>query len=74
LKTEKETWLRATPLMARQNLRGFVGPPVAGYLTWQGQMLENNGIVPMFCIELSRSLAGTKRFAAGEGNRRGETL
>lgn len=28
--------------------------PVAAYLTWQGRMLENDGIVPQFCIELSR--------------------
>jgi carboxyl-terminal processing protease len=28
--------------------------PVAAYLTWQGRMLENNGIVPKFSIELSR--------------------
>ena len=47
--------------MARQNLRGFVGPPVAGYLTWQGQMLENNGIVPKFCIELSREALREER-------------
>jgi C-terminal processing protease CtpA/Prc len=25
-----------------------------GYLTWQGRMLENNGIVPKFSIDLSR--------------------
>jgi hypothetical protein len=24
--------------------------PVAAYLTWQGQMLENNGIVPKFML------------------------
>jgi C-terminal processing protease CtpA/Prc len=28
--------------------------PVAGYLTWQGRMLENNGIVPKIPVELSR--------------------
>src|SRR5713226_3521745 len=32
----------------------ILGLPVAGYLTWQGRMLENNGIVPKFSIELSR--------------------
>jgi C-terminal processing protease CtpA/Prc len=32
----------------------ILGLPVAAYLTWQGRMLENNGIVPKFCIELSR--------------------
>jgi len=32
----------------------ILGLPVAAYLTWQGQMLENNGIVRKFCIELSR--------------------
>jgi hypothetical protein len=33
----------------------FRGLPVAAYLTWgQGRMLENNGIVPKFPIELSR--------------------
>jgi C-terminal processing protease CtpA/Prc len=31
-----------------------LGLPVAAYLTWQGRMLENNGIVPKFSIELSR--------------------
>ena len=35
--------------------RGYIlGLPVAAYLTWQGRMLENNGIVPKFSIELSR--------------------
>jgi carboxyl-terminal processing protease len=35
--------------------RGYIlGLPVAAYLTWQGRMLENNGIVPKFFIELSR--------------------
>ena len=28
--------------------------PVAGYLTWQGRMLEGNGVVPRFSVELSR--------------------
>jgi len=33
---------------------GFIlGLPVAAYLTWQGRMLENNGIVPKFTVELS---------------------
>jgi carboxyl-terminal processing protease len=32
----------------------ILGLPVAAYLTWQGRMLENNGIVPKFSIELSR--------------------
>ena len=32
----------------------FLGLPVAAYLTWDGRMLENNGIVPKFSIELSR--------------------
>ncbi|PYY12810.1 MAG: hypothetical protein DMG69_00010 [Acidobacteria bacterium] len=32
----------------------ILGLPVAGYLTWRGRMLENNGVVPRFCIELSR--------------------
>jgi len=32
----------------------ILGLPVAAYLTWQGRMLENNGIVPNFSIELSR--------------------
>jgi hypothetical protein len=27
---------------------------VAGYLTWQGWMTENNGVVPKFAIDLSR--------------------
>ena len=34
---------------------GYVlGLPVAAYLTWQGRMLENNGIVPKFQADLSR--------------------
>jgi C-terminal processing protease CtpA/Prc len=33
----------------------ILGLPVAAYLTWQGRMLENNGIVPKFPVELSRS-------------------
>src|SRR5712671_6499510 len=32
----------------------ILGLPVAAYLTWGGRMLENNGIVPKFSIELSR--------------------
>ena len=32
----------------------ILGLPVAGYLTWQGRMLENNGIVPSAPAELSR--------------------
>jgi C-terminal processing protease CtpA/Prc len=32
----------------------ILGLPVAAYLTWTGRMLENNGIVPKFSIELSR--------------------
>src|SRR6185437_12312652 len=35
--------------------RGYIlGLPVAAYLTWQGRMLENNGITPKFQIDLSR--------------------
>jgi len=33
---------------------GDLGLPVAAYLPWKGRMLENNGIVPKFSIELSR--------------------
>jgi C-terminal processing protease CtpA/Prc len=32
----------------------ILGLPVAGYLTWQGRTLENNGITPAFSVELSR--------------------
>jgi C-terminal processing protease CtpA/Prc len=32
----------------------ILGLPVAAYLTWQGRMLENNGIIPKFSVELSR--------------------
>jgi C-terminal processing protease CtpA/Prc len=32
----------------------ILGLPVAAYLTWQGRMIENNGIVPKFSIGLSR--------------------
>jgi hypothetical protein len=40
---------------AYKNGQGYIlGLPVAAYLTWQGRMLENNGIVPKFSIELSR--------------------
>jgi carboxyl-terminal processing protease len=34
--------------------RYILGLPVAAYLTWQGKMLENNGINPKVNIELSR--------------------
>jgi hypothetical protein len=35
--------------------QGYIlGLPVAAYLTWQGRMIENNGIVPKCFIELSR--------------------
>jgi carboxyl-terminal processing protease len=32
----------------------ILGLPVAGYLTWQGRMLENNGIVPTASADVSR--------------------
>jgi C-terminal processing protease CtpA/Prc len=32
----------------------ILGLPVAGYLTWQGRMLENNGITPGVSAEFSR--------------------
>ena len=32
----------------------ILGLPVAAYLTWQGRMLENHGIVPKFQVEFSR--------------------
>ncbi len=32
----------------------ILGLPVAGYLTWQGRMLENNGITPAVSADLSR--------------------
>jgi C-terminal processing protease CtpA/Prc len=32
----------------------ILGLPVAAYLTRRGRMLESNGIVPKFSIELSR--------------------
>jgi len=32
----------------------ILGLPVAAYLTWQGRMLENNGIIPKFMVDLSR--------------------
>ena len=32
----------------------ILGLPVAGYLTWQGRMLENNGISPAISADLSR--------------------
>jgi len=32
----------------------ILGLPVAAYLTWQGRMIENNGIVPKFSVDLSR--------------------
>jgi carboxyl-terminal processing protease len=39
----------------------ILGLPVAAYLTWQGRMLENNGIVPKFCIDLSRDALRDRR-------------
>ena len=32
----------------------ILGLPVAAYLTWQGRMLENNGIVPAIVVDLAR--------------------
>jgi len=32
----------------------ILGLPVAAYLTWQGRILENTGIIPKFSIELSQ--------------------
>ncbi len=32
----------------------ILGLPVAAYLTWQGRMLENDGILPKFTVDLSR--------------------
>jgi C-terminal processing protease CtpA/Prc len=39
----------------------ILGLPVAAYLTWQGRMLENNGIIPKFSIELSRDALKEER-------------
>ena len=39
----------------------ILGLPVAAYLTWQGRMLENTGITPKFCIELSRDALREER-------------
>jgi len=39
----------------------ILGLPVAAYLTWQGRILENKGITPKFCIELSRDALLEKR-------------
>jgi carboxyl-terminal processing protease len=39
----------------------LLGLPVAAYLTWQGRMLENNGVAPKFCIELSRDALREQR-------------
>jgi len=39
----------------------ILGLPVAAYLTWQGRMLENNGIMPKFSIELSRKALKHKK-------------
>jgi carboxyl-terminal processing protease len=39
----------------------ILGLPVAAYLTWQGRMLENNGITPKFCTELSRDALREER-------------
>jgi carboxyl-terminal processing protease len=39
----------------------ILGLPVAAYLTWQGRMLENNGITPRFCVELSRDALREER-------------
>ena len=39
----------------RETIRAYhILLPLAAYLTWQGRMLENNGIVPKFSIEFSR--------------------
>jgi len=32
----------------------ILGLPVAAYLTWQGRVLENNGIIPTFSVDVSR--------------------
>jgi carboxyl-terminal processing protease len=34
----------------------ILGLPVAGYLTWNGRMLENNGIVPAIAVDMSRDV------------------
>jgi carboxyl-terminal processing protease len=39
----------------------ILGLPVAAYLTWQGRMLENNGIMPKLSVELSRDALRNKR-------------
>jgi C-terminal processing protease CtpA/Prc len=35
--------------------------PVAGYLTWQGRMPENNGIIPIVPADLSRDASRNGR-------------
>ena len=39
----------------------ILGLPVAAYLTWQGRMIENNGIVPKVAIDLSRDALRDER-------------
>jgi carboxyl-terminal processing protease len=39
----------------------ILGLPVAGYLTWHGRMLENNGIVPTALVSLSRDALRDRR-------------
>jgi hypothetical protein len=52
----------------------ILGLPVAAYLTWQGRMLENNGIrAEVFCCALARSIEARKGHATRNGNRRGES-
>jgi hypothetical protein len=39
----------------------ILGLPVAAYLTWQGRMPENNGIIPKVAVQLSRDALKQER-------------
>ena len=54
--------------------RYILGLPVAAYLTWQGRMLENNGIVPKVSIELSREELKQGRILSSEPQSRWREL
>lgn len=61
--TISTTMVGATGLEPLPRVTGRRSPfkIVAGYLTWQGKMVENNGITPKSAIELSREASRSER-------------
>lgn len=51
----------------------ILGLPVAAYLTWQGRMLKNNGIVPKFSVTFPGGVTRRKGHTTRNSGRSGQS-